>query len=52
MCTEAGGKCVTDIDGYYIETVICVCIGFLWLSWKRNETTRLQDQPPDSWKTS
>ncbi|CAB3993113.1 Acetyl-coenzyme A transporter 1 [Paramuricea clavata] len=52
MCTDAGGNCITDIDGYYIETVICICIGFLWLRWKRHTTSQLQDQDPSTWKTS
>ncbi|XP_028418748.1 acetyl-coenzyme A transporter 1-like [Dendronephthya gigantea] len=52
LCMDSGGTCITDIDGYYIETVICVCIGFLWLRWKRNTTKKLQDQHPSTWKTS
>jgi PAT family acetyl-CoA transporter-like MFS transporter 1 len=52
MCVDAGGECITDIDGYYIETVICICIGFLWLRWKRHTTIQLQDQHPSTWKTS
>lgn len=52
MCSDLGGKCITNIDGYYIETVICVIIGFLWLKWKRQAVSQLQDEHPKTWKTS
>ncbi|CAI9734945.1 acetyl-coenzyme A transporter 1-like [Octopus vulgaris] len=29
-CTGKGGTCLTIIDGYYIEIVFCLVIGFLW----------------------
>ena len=30
-CEKGGGKCVTDVDGYYTESFICCAFGFLWL---------------------
>ncbi|EDO34028.1 predicted protein [Nematostella vectensis] len=48
-CTDAGGKCAITVDGYYIESVICVVIGFLWLRWKARDCRRLQELPPEAW---
>ncbi|XP_070562029.1 acetyl-coenzyme A transporter 1-like [Ptychodera flava] len=49
-CTKAGGHCVTDFDGYYIEVIICFFIGFLWLLWKRKTVLRLQELDESAWK--
>ncbi|KFM71244.1 Acetyl-coenzyme A transporter 1, partial [Stegodyphus mimosarum] len=49
-CAEAGHKCITVIDGYYIETVICFIIGLLWLRWGRSIIRRLQHLPLSAWK--
>jgi len=51
-CIKDGGKCVTIIDGYYIESVICVALGFLWLLWRYKALTRLQNLKPSSWTVS
>lgn len=52
LCKSEGGTCVTEIDGYYIETVICVILGFLWLQWGRPTINRLQRLPPSAWQIS
>ncbi|XP_068699188.1 acetyl-coenzyme A transporter 1-like [Montipora foliosa] len=49
-CTDAGGVCETLIDGYYVESIICVVLGFLWLRWKGQKTRSLQDLPESVWK--
>ncbi|XP_072174455.1 acetyl-coenzyme A transporter 1-like [Diadema setosum] len=49
-CTGAGGKCITDVDGYYIESAICVVIGFVWYWMYRRRILRLQDLPLSLWK--
>lgn len=49
-CTDAGGVCETLIDGYYVESIICVVLGFLWLMWKGQKTRALQDLPESVWK--
>ncbi|XP_078374420.1 acetyl-coenzyme A transporter 1-like [Oculina patagonica] len=49
-CTNAGGVCQTLIDGYYVESIVCVVIGILWLKWKGRQTRSLQDLSESSWR--
>lgn len=49
-CTDAGGMCNTLIDGYYVESVICLVLGVLWLRWKGQQTRSLQDLPESAWR--
>lgn len=30
MCKINGGGCITTVNGYYVETVLCVLIGIVW----------------------
>lgn len=50
LCESKGGKCVTQLDGFYIESVICIIIGFLWLQWGRKKINHLQSLNENSWK--
>ncbi|CAG0922692.1 unnamed protein product [Notodromas monacha] len=51
QCLGLGGRCEVTLDGYYIETAICVVIGFLWLQgWGRRTAKTLQNLPLKSWK--
>jgi PAT family acetyl-CoA transporter-like MFS transporter 1 len=49
VCEDGGGKCITHIDGYYIESIACVFIGFSWLLWKSKTVRKLQDIPAREW---
>nr|CAG4646977.1 EOG090X04K8 [Megafenestra aurita]SVE92332.1 EOG090X04K8 [Megafenestra aurita] len=49
-CTENGGKCVVELDGFYVESLICIVIGFLWLRWGRRVIQKLQSKPESAWK--
>ncbi|KPI94436.1 PREDICTED: acetyl-coenzyme A transporter 1 [Papilio xuthus] len=49
-CKASGGTCVVSIDGFYIETVICLIAGFLWLQWGRSTINRLQRLPASAWQ--
>ncbi|XP_013145325.1 PREDICTED: acetyl-coenzyme A transporter 1 [Papilio polytes] len=49
-CKASGGSCVVSIDGFYIETVLCVAAGFLWLQWGRATICRLQRLPAAAWQ--
>ena len=40
------------MDGYYVESVICVVLGFLWLLWRRRSLTHLQNLKDSAWKVS
>lgn len=44
---------ITTIDGYYVETLICVLIGFVWLTvYGRSRISKLQSLPASAWKCS
>nr|CAG4643146.1 EOG090X04K8 [Ilyocryptus agilis] len=49
-CTQLGGQCVTDIDGFYIECILCAVIGVLWLRWGRKAMQQLQAKDESAWK--
>ena len=51
-CEEAGGHCVTHMDGYYVEMGICIVFGLLWLLWQRKKIDRLQSLPASNWKST
>ncbi|XP_044727688.1 acetyl-coenzyme A transporter 1 [Chrysoperla carnea] len=48
-CTDAGGTCETQIDGFYLETVICAVIGFIWLLWIGRKINYLQSLNEAHW---
>lgn len=50
LCTKAGGSCVTTLDGYYVESVICVILGFAWWFLLGPKFKKLQDEGQSSWK--
>ncbi|KAM6945937.1 acetyl-coenzyme A transporter 1 [Aplochiton taeniatus] len=50
LCTTEGGVCVTRLDGYYVESVVCVLIGLAWWVWLGKKMCRLQDQSPAAWR--
>ncbi|KAK3609668.1 hypothetical protein CHS0354_035954 [Potamilus streckersoni] len=49
-CTNAGGTCVTTVDGYYVESFACVVIGFLWLQWRKRKVHQLDTLDLSHWK--
>lgn len=51
-CTVNGGTCNVTIDGYNLEAIICITIGFIWYFWGRRQLTLLQKKPPSAWKCS
>ncbi|KAM6223393.1 acetyl-coenzyme A transporter 1 isoform 2-T2 [Rhynchocyon petersi] len=50
LCKKLGGSCITALDGYYVESVICVLIGFGWWFFLGPKFKKLQDEGPSSWK--
>lgn len=51
-CLKIGGKCRIDIDGYYIEVIICLIYGIVWYKWARTKINQLQRLPIKSWRVS
>lgn len=50
LCASEGGACVTTLDGYYVESVVCVLIGLTWWVWLGKKMRRLQEESPASWR--
>ncbi|XP_059186763.1 acetyl-coenzyme A transporter 1 [Centropristis striata] len=50
LCVKEGGVCVTTLDGYYVESVVCVVIGLAWWLWLGKKMRRLQEQSPAAWR--
>lgn len=48
-CIENGGRCSTDIDGYYTEVVINVIYGIIWYQWAKQLLNYLQELPICDW---
>ncbi|XP_021188316.3 acetyl-coenzyme A transporter 1 [Helicoverpa armigera] len=52
LCKSEGGTCNVRIDGFYIETVLCLVVGFIWLQWGRPTINKLQRLPASAWQIS
>nr|XP_006637513.1 PREDICTED: acetyl-coenzyme A transporter 1 [Lepisosteus oculatus]XP_015216212.1 PREDICTED: acetyl-coenzyme A transporter 1 [Lepisosteus oculatus]XP_015216213.1 PREDICTED: acetyl-coenzyme A transporter 1 [Lepisosteus oculatus]XP_015216214.1 PREDICTED: acetyl-coenzyme A transporter 1 [Lepisosteus oculatus] len=50
LCAKVGGSCVTVLDGYYVESIVCVVIGFGWWFWLGKKMKRLQEERPSAWQ--
>ncbi len=49
-CLELGGHCETVFDAYYLESLICFILGFMWLISKRQAVIKLERLPKTVWK--
>ncbi|XP_076138087.1 acetyl-coenzyme A transporter 1 [Alosa pseudoharengus] len=49
LCVKEGGTCVTVLDGYYVESVVCVVIGLTWWLLLGKRLRRLQEESPQAW---
>lgn len=49
LCVREGGSCVTSLDGYYVESVVCVLIGLCWWIFFGKRMKRLQEESPSAW---
>ncbi|KAI1883306.1 hypothetical protein AGOR_G00243840 [Albula goreensis] len=50
LCAQDGGVCVTALDGYYVESVVCVLLGLSWWLWLGKRMRSLQDKSPSAWQ--
>ncbi|KAJ3590089.1 hypothetical protein NHX12_008043 [Muraenolepis orangiensis] len=50
LCAKEGGVCATSLDGYYVESVVCVVIGLAWWVWLGKKMRRLQEESPAAWR--
>ncbi|XP_075237253.1 acetyl-coenzyme A transporter 1 [Lycorma delicatula] len=49
VCTNNEGKCVTSIDGYFVEMIVCTVFGTLWFIWAKKRVLRLQALGESAW---
>jgi len=49
-CTSGGGTCVTTLDGFYILSIVCVVIGYLWFIWAAKAMTKWQELEVTTWR--
>lgn len=48
---DGSGKCLVEIDGYYIESIACVIFAFLWLIlWGWSVVQKLQNAEEKQWR--
>ncbi|RVE64575.1 hypothetical protein OJAV_G00127140 [Oryzias javanicus] len=50
LCVKEGGACVTTLDGYYVESLVCVVIGLAWWLWLGKKMKQLQERSPAAWR--
>ncbi|CRL01967.1 CLUMA_CG015131, isoform A [Clunio marinus] len=48
-CVKIGGSCRVDIDGYYIEVILCLIYGIIWYKWSKPKINHLQKLPIKNW---
>jgi len=50
MCQKAGGECVVQWDGFYVQVALCSVLGLAWLRWAAHKLQRLQAFKSEQWK--
>ncbi|TSK38417.1 Acetyl-coenzyme A transporter 1 [Bagarius yarrelli] len=50
LCVEEGGVCEKILDGYYVESLVCVLIGLSWWILFGRKMKRLQEESPTAWQ--
>uniref|UniRef100_A0A2S2NMY7 Acetyl-coenzyme A transporter 1 n=1 Tax=Schizaphis graminum TaxID=13262 RepID=A0A2S2NMY7_SCHGA len=48
-CNTNGGNCLITVDGYYVEIIICVVIGFIWYGMFKNMFKNFQTKSSSYW---
>ncbi|KAL7870363.1 hypothetical protein SRHO_G00078600 [Serrasalmus rhombeus] len=49
LCVKEGGACFTTLDGYYVESMVCVVIGLCWWLFLGKKMKRLQEEGSSAW---
>lgn len=49
MCASHGGECNVQLDGYTLESGVCVLIGIFWIFTFRDTVAKLQALPYRDW---
>lgn len=49
-CEAESGTCRTITEGYYILSIVCCGVGYLWLLWGWRAIRQLQRVDPEQWR--
>lgn len=49
-CTDNGGRCLADVDGYFIEAAVNVVYGLIWYQLGKRTIKYLQEVPLSDWR--
>ncbi|XP_017570912.1 acetyl-coenzyme A transporter 1 [Pygocentrus nattereri] len=49
LCVKEGGACFTTLDGYYVESMVCVVIGLCWWLFLGKKMKQLQEEGSSAW---
>lgn len=49
MCDISGGECKVIVDGYFVEIIICMIIGFIWFGIFKNILKNFETKDPSHW---
>lgn len=49
-CSSMNGKCSIEVDGYYIECILCLIYGIFWFKWAKSKIHHLQCLPVKAWQ--
>jgi len=49
-CVTYGGVCGITFDGFYVLSIFCVVVGYIWFIWAFPAVRRWQNLQPDCWR--
>lgn len=50
MCYANGGSCVQIMDGFYLQSALCVLVGIAWYKWVKPNFQYLQNLETSAWR--
>ncbi|XP_026822981.1 acetyl-coenzyme A transporter 1-like [Rhopalosiphum maidis] len=49
VCKSKGGDCITIVNGYYVESIVCTVFEIIWFIIFKNKLKQLQSKSPSHW---
>ncbi|CAH1724877.1 unnamed protein product, partial [Aphis gossypii] len=50
VCKLNGGDCMTIVNGYYVESILCTIVGTIWYIIFKNKLKQMQCMSPSHWQ--
>jgi len=50
VCKLNGGDCMTIVNGYYVESILCTIVGTIWYIFFKNKLKQMQCVSPSHWQ--